>query len=104
MAREYAVRGSADDAGADRRHPLVGERKAVGPDGVFVELFKITLNGVSNIKSYNCVTLPSQVSVRKMEHESTAEMNSLLLDSSNWNFRVQESLTAVIEVAGVRQK
>ena len=35
----------AQNAGADRRHPLVGERKAVGPDGVSVELFEITLNG-----------------------------------------------------------
>ena len=34
---------------------------------------------LSNGKSYNCSTLPSQVSVWKMEHESTAKLNSLLL-------------------------
>ena len=38
-------RCSAHDAGADRRHPLVSERKAVVPDGVPVELFNSTLNG-----------------------------------------------------------
>ena len=31
----------------------------------------------------DCDTLPSQVPVRKMEHESTAEIHSLLFDSSN---------------------
>ena len=39
--------------------------------------------GVSNVKSYNCDTLPSQVSLRKVEHESAVETNSLLLASSN---------------------
>ena len=35
--------------------------------------------GMSNGKSYNCGTLPSQVPVWKMEQESKAEINSLLL-------------------------
>ena len=39
--------------------------------------------GVLNVKSYSCDTLPSQVLVRKMEHESTVGVNSLLLNSSN---------------------
>ena len=47
--------------------------------------------GVSNIKSYSCDTLPSQVPVRKMEHESTVETSSLLLDTSNLNFRVMRT-------------
>ena len=38
---------------------------------------------VSSIKSYDCGTLPSQVLVRKMGHESTAGVNLLLLGSSN---------------------
>ena len=37
--------------------------------------------GVSNVKSYHCDTLPCQVPVRKMRHESTEEINYLLLDS-----------------------
>ena len=37
---------------------------------------------MSNVKPYNCDTLPSQVLVREMKHESTLEINSLLLDSS----------------------
>ena len=45
VTRKYATRSSAHDTEADRRHPLFGERKAVEPDGVSVELFKITLNG-----------------------------------------------------------
>ena len=43
------------------------------------------ITAVSNAKSYNCDTVPYQVPVRKMEHESTAEINPLLLDS-NINF------------------
>ena len=35
--------------------------------------------GVLNVDSYYHDTLPSQVPIWKMEHESTAEMNSLLL-------------------------
>ena len=35
--------------------------------------------GLSNGKSHNCGTLPSQEPVWTMEHESKAEINSLLL-------------------------
>ena len=45
MDRKHAARSSAHDTGADRRHPLASERKCCRPDGVSVELFKITLNG-----------------------------------------------------------
>ena len=41
MALQHAAKSSAHDAGANRRQ----NGKAVGPDGVSVELFKITLNG-----------------------------------------------------------
>ena len=44
MARHHDARNSAHDAGADIRHPLVGAGNTVGPHGVSVELFKITLN------------------------------------------------------------
>ena len=37
-----------------------------------------SLVGVSNVNYYNCDTLPSQVPVRKTEHESTAKINLLL--------------------------
>ena len=40
-------------------------------------------NMLSNVKCYDCDTLPSQVPVRKMKHENTAEINSFLFDSSN---------------------
>ena len=33
-------------------------------------------------------TLPSQVPVRKLGSKCTAEINSLLVDSGNWNLRV----------------
>ena len=36
-------------------------------------------------------TLPSQVPVRKMEHEGTAKISSLLLDSSNSNLRAMRT-------------
>ena len=39
--------------------------------------------GVPNVKSHNRDTLPSPVPVRKIGHETTAEINSLLLDNSN---------------------
>ena len=42
-----------------------------------------SLCGVSNVKSYYCDTLPSQVLARKVEHESTVKIYTLLLDSSN---------------------
>ena len=44
MAQEYLAKSSAQDAGDDRHHPLVDERKGCRPDGISVELFKITLN------------------------------------------------------------
>ena len=45
--------------------------------------------GVSNLMIVN--TLPSQVSVRKMGRESTAETNSLVVDSGRWNLRVMRT-------------
>ena len=45
MARELDAGKSAYNAGADRCHPLFSNEKAVGPDVVPVELFKIALNG-----------------------------------------------------------
>ena len=45
MARKHAARSSAHDAGADRRHPLVGERKSCRIGWTLRELFKLTLNG-----------------------------------------------------------
>ena len=41
--------------------------------------------GVSNLMIVN--TLPSQVPVRNMGHESTKDINSLSVDSGNWNLR-----------------
>ena len=55
--------------------------------------------GVSSAKSYGCDTLPSQVPVRKMEHENTAEINSLFLDSNRTEISGSRELTAVIRVA-----
>ena len=45
---------------------------------------------VSNGKSYNYGTIPSQAPVRQMEHESTAEIYSLLLSkiSRSWEVRL----------------
>ena len=50
MAQKHAARSSAHDARADRRHPLVGERKDYRTDGVSVEQIKITLNGDSALR------------------------------------------------------
>ena len=36
-------------------------------------------NGLLNVESYSYGTLPSQVPIREMEHESTVEISSLLL-------------------------
>ena len=38
---------------------------------------------LSNVKCYDCDNLPSQAPVGKMKHESTAEIISLLFDSSS---------------------
>ena len=45
MAREHAIRSSAHDAGAAGSICSLANGKAVVPDGVSVEVFKITLNG-----------------------------------------------------------
>ena len=45
MDQERATRGSAYDAGADRIYLRVDEQKGCRPDGVSIELFKITLKG-----------------------------------------------------------
>ena len=55
--------------------------------------------GVLNAKSYNYGTLPSQVPIGKMEHESTAKINSPLLSEIEWPWR-----TSVIGVVEVGQK
>ena len=54
--------------------------------------------GASNFKSYNCDTLPNQVPVRKMEHKSTAEINSLLLDSGYWGRRNKTNIVCLRNV------
>ena len=57
-----------------------------------------SLKGMLNIKSYNYGTLPSQVLIRKMEHEMTAEISSLLTQFlGSWR-------TSVIEVVEVKTK
>ena len=42
---------------------------------------------VLNVESYNYGTLPSQVPTRKMEHESTAKINSLLVAKISGSWR-----------------
>ena len=53
--------------------------------------------GVLNVESYNYSTLPSQVPISKMEHESIAETNSLLSTEISGSWR-----TSVIRVAVVK--
>ena len=45
MAREHAAKSSAHDAGLTDAIRSLANGKAVGPDEISVELFKITLNG-----------------------------------------------------------
>ena len=45
MTRKHAARSSAYDTGLTDAIRSLANRKTVGPDGVSVELFKITLNG-----------------------------------------------------------
>ena len=49
-----------------------------------------------NVESYNYGTLPSQIPIWKMEHESTAEINSLLLTEISESWRT--SVIGVVEV------
>ena len=54
--------------------------------------------GALNVESYNHGTLPSQVPIRKMDHESTAKITSLLTEISGlWR-------TSVIGVVEVKMK
>ena len=52
-----------------------------------------------NVESYNYGTLPSQVPIWQIEHESTAEINSWLLTEISGSWR-----TSVIGVVEVKTK
>ena len=56
--------------------------------------------GVSILMAAN--TLANQVPVTEDGYESTAEINSLLVDNSNWNVRMMRT-TAIVRVAEVKQ-
>ena len=76
---QFAMKSPLSDGGisieSDAKPKNAGEFESVTWSGAGFTML--------NVESYNHGTLPSQVPIRKMEHESIAKINSLLIDCSN---------------------